>query len=239
MCRSTFETLDRQWAVLARSRDAAQALERWSTDPELGAADLDELMERIWAAPKRDADLALAALARRAPTDEIAARTLLHALRPGLRYLGRRFALGSSDDQVDHEILALAWERIRTYPAERRPRQIAANVILDVRKRYLRQHRVNEGARDELRSTVAEMLSLSPSAEDAVVEDELASLRRAHALLADALDRGTITPASASLVWRTRVQLYDDAEVAQELGIGVRTMQKRRQRAERQLALAG
>ena len=239
MCRSVFDSLDRQWAVLVHSRDAAEALERWSTDPELGAGDLEELVQRIWAASKSAADVALAALARRAGTDVVAARTLLHALRPGLRYLGRRLALGGSDDLVDHEIVAIAWERIRTYPADRRPRQIAANVLLDVRKRYLQQHRIEESAMAELRAAGAATSEVSPSAEEQVVEDEVASLRRAHALLAGAVGRGAITPASASLVWRTRVQQFDDGEVAGELGIGVRTMQKRRQRAERQLALAG
>ena len=239
MCRSVFESLDRQWAVLVHSSEAADALGRWSIESELRAGDLDELVDRIWAAPKPDADAALAALAQRARTDVVAARTLLHALRPGLRYLGRRLALGGSDDLVDHEIVAIAWERIRTYPADRRPRHIAANVILDVRKRYLRQHRAEDSAMDELRSAGAQKLSVSPSAEAEAEEDQVASLRRAHALLARAVGRGTITPASASLVWRTRVLQYDDLEVAAELGVGVRTMQRRRQRAERQLALAG
>jgi DNA-directed RNA polymerase specialized sigma24 family protein len=169
----------------------------------------------------------------------MAARTLLHALRPGLRYLGRRFALGGSDDLVDHEILALAWERIRTYPADRRPRRIAANVLLDVRKLYLRQHRLDEAAQQALVSSGAETIAVSPSAEDVVVDDEIASLRRAHARLAAAVDAGAITPLSARVVWRTRVQQYADAEVAEELGVAVRSLQRRRQRAERELALAG
>ena len=238
MCRSAFDALDRQWAVLVRSREAADALRRWSDDPELRAGDLEELIQRIWVAPGREADLALAALARRAGTEVVAARTLLHALRPGLRYLGRRFALGSSSDRVDHEIVALAWERIRTYPADRRPRRIGANVLLDVRKRYLRQHREEESALDALRVTGAEQIAVSPSAEEVLAEDEVASLRRAHALLAGAVDRGAITPASAALVWRTRVQQHDDVDVAADLGIAVRTMQRRRQRAERALAYA-
>ena len=64
------------------------------------------------------------------------------------------------------------------------------------------------------------------------------SLRRAHARLSSAVDCGTITAQSATVVWRTRVQQDDDAEVAAELGVAVRTLQRRRQRAERQLAAA-
>lgn len=64
------------------------------------------------------------------------------------------------------------------------------------------------------------------------------SLRRAHAYLVAAVDRGTISPASAAAVWRTRVRRDEDAEIAADLGVGVRTMQRPGQRAERQLAAA-
>ena len=37
----------------------------------------------------------------------------------------------------------------------------------------------------------------------------------------------------------SRVQQYDDAEVAAEVGVAVGTLQRRRQRAEPELALAG
>jgi hypothetical protein len=53
-----------------------------------------------------------------------------------------------------------------------------------------------------------------------------------------AIDAGAITPLSASVVWRTRIQEDDDADVAADLGVGVRTLQRRRQRAERELAKA-
>lgn len=56
--------------------------------------------------------------------------------------------------------------------------------------------------------------------------------------LVNAVDRGRITATSAAVVWRTRVQQEDDAEVAAELGVDVRTLQRRRQRAERALAKA-
>jgi hypothetical protein len=74
------------------------------------------------------------------------------------------------------------------------------------------------------------------SAEDETIDAHLASLRRAHANLSAAVDRGTITPISAAVVWRTRVQQDADADVAAELGVALRTLQRRRQGAERQLA---
>lgn len=236
MCRPVFDALDRSWATLVHSPEAAAALDRWSAEPVLAAPDLDTLVDRVWAASKPGADRAHAALAARAPVDETAARVLLQVLRPGLRSLGRRLALGGSFDDVDHELLALAWERIRTYPIDRRPTAIAANVLLDVRKRYVRD--VLEPERLRLECIRDSLSTSAPSAEQEALDAFEPSLRRAHAHLAAAVERGTVSRAGASVVWRTRVQQDDEAEVAAELGVNVRTMQRRRQRAERQLAAA-
>jgi hypothetical protein len=236
MCRPAFDALDRSWATLVHSPEAAAALDRWASDLALAAPDLDTLVERIWAATKPVADRALAGLAGRAPTDPTAARVLLQVLRPGLRNLGRRLALGASFDDVDHELVALAWERIRTYPIDRRPASIAANVLLDVRKRYVRE--VLEPERLRVEHIRDDLWPSCPSAEHDALETFEPSLRRAHAHLVAAVERGTISRAGATAVWRTRVQQDDDVEVAADLGVNVRTLQRRRQRAERQLAAA-
>lgn len=236
MCRPAFDALDRSWATLVHSTEAAAALDRWAPEPLLAAPDLDTLIDRIWAAAKPDADRAHAALAARAPSDPTAARVLLQVLRPGLRNLGRRLALGGRFDDVDLELLSLAWERIRTYPIGRRPAAIAANVLLDVRKRYIRD--VVDAKRLHFEYLSEDLWPPAPSAEHEAIEAFEPSLRRAHAQLAAAVDRGTISRASASVVWRTRVQQDGDEEVATDLGVNVRTMQRRRQRAERHLARA-
>jgi hypothetical protein len=238
MSRSVFDALDRNWVRIARSPDAANALERWRPDPVLAAPDLDTLVARVWAATKADADQAHAALAARAPFDPMAVRVLLQILRPGLRNLGRRLALGGAFDDVDHELLAIAWEQIRTYRVDRRPTAVAANILLDVRKRYVRAVLGPTARLVALDDIVEARRPVAPSAEYEALDAEAPSLRRAHARLAAAVDRGAITATSALVVWRTRVQQDDDAEVAADLGVAVRTLQRRRQRAERQLAAA-
>jgi len=60
MCRPAFDTLDRSWATLVHSTEAAAALDRWAPEPPLVAPDLDTLVDRIWAAAKPEADRALA-----------------------------------------------------------------------------------------------------------------------------------------------------------------------------------
>jgi class 3 adenylate cyclase len=94
--------------------------------PPRGLADLDELLER-----RRDdqaAPAVLRALAVLAPADDLAARTLLQALLPGLVRLAGM--VGYGDPAAIEEMVSLAWERIRTYPAGRRG-SVAANVLFD------------------------------------------------------------------------------------------------------------
>lgn len=238
MSRSVFDALDRTWARVACSPDSAAALERWRSDPALAAPDLDTLLDRVWAASKADADRVHAALAARAPFDLVASRVLLQMLRPGLRNLGRRLALGGSFDDVDHDLLALAWERIRTYRVERRPSAVAANILLDVRKYYVRGALGPAAGQVSLEGVAESRWPAEPSAEHEAIDSVVPSLRRAHARLAEAVESGAVTPVSAAVVWRTRVQQEDDAEVAAALGVAVRTLQRRRQRAERELARA-
>jgi hypothetical protein len=141
-------------------------------------------------------------------------------------------------DDVDHELVALAWEQIRTYRIDRRPTAVAAKVLLDVRKRYVRAVLVSANEQVSLDNLADDRRPVAPSAEHEALDSEVPSLRRAHARLAAAVDRGAITATSATVVWRTRVQQDDVADVAADLGVHVRTLQRRRQRAERQLAAA-
>ena len=238
MCRPTFDALDRSWTAFTRTPAATAAVGRWCDSPDLATPDLEALVQRTWHAAKPDADRICAALARLAPTDTCAARVLLQVLRPGLRSLGRRLALGGSFEDVDQELVAIAWERIRTYPIETRPTTIAGNILLDVRKNYVRAVLDPNDHTVSLDDLPPGQRPAAPSAEDGAIDAHGPSLRRVHAHLCAAVDRGTITAGSASVVWRTRIQQDDEAEVAMDLGVALRTLQRRRQRAERQLARA-
>lgn len=189
----TLAALDREWAELDRSSKAADALDRWAmTEPELaGLRTLGSVLSA-----RTDAAAApaiLGALARLASYDDLAARTLLQAVIPGLVRLA---ATACADDPLAFdELTSLAWERIRTYPASRNG-SVAANVLWDVRKRY-RHHRSIEvpacvppvSASDEP----------SPSAEDVVlgrcVLDDIVAAHRS----------GVISGAAFRLIVRTRL----------------------------------
>ena len=237
MPASVFTALDADWTPFINSPPAADALERWKTDPLPAVANLDELVARIWAADRTVADGLLAVLARRARTDYVAARVLLQALRPGLRTLTRR--LGHGRCGVDQELIAVAWELICTYPIERRPRSIAANILLDTRKRYIAATFTTDPwiNLEDLADTSA-LLVAAPSAEDEALDGEPASRQRVRDYLAATTNDGTITATAAEIIWRTRIVGEPDLDVADSLGTRVRALQRCRQRAERRLAAA-
>ena len=137
---TAFERLNAEWVCVNRSREAMAALARWSDSPALaGAASLEEVLARRVGGDQAAADALLRALAARCRDDPIALRTLLQALMPGLVQLACRVEQGGED--VAGELVSLAWCRLASGGYHRRPGQVAANVLLDVRKYYVRHQR--------------------------------------------------------------------------------------------------
>ena len=220
---ATLVRLDAEWRELAASMQSTQTLEVWQRhDPALGeGGDLDDLLAR-----RRDPSAArpiLAGLARLAPEDPLAARVLLQALIPGLVRLAT--TAGYDDPFAIDELVSLAWERIRTYPTTRHG-SVAANVLLDTRKRY-RKHRDLDAPRSQPR--VAELEVTAPSAETVVMNGAVI------AELADARVRGLVTDDALDLIVRTRLQGESLEAVAAERGCPVACLAQRRWRAEKSL----
>ncbi|HXH59447.1 hypothetical protein [Iamia sp.] len=216
--------LDREWAELATSPRGRRALTRWAQlHPVLeGLADLDALLEA-----RRDPNRApalLAALAGLAPDDQLAARTLLQSMVPGLIHLAR--STGNDDPAALVELVSLAWERIRTYPRTRHG-SVAANVLLDTRKRY-RQHRLIEAPTSSL--------PIDTDPVDGHSSPEQVVLGR---LLIEDLDRarrqGAISAPMLRVILRTRVGGERLAEVAAEHDVEPRVLCQQRWRAELRL----
>ncbi|MDQ3642166.1 MAG: hypothetical protein M3450_12070, partial [Actinomycetota bacterium] len=165
----------------------------------------------------------LAALARLAVNDDLAARTLLQALMPGLVKLA---ATSCSDDPAAlDELVSLAWVRIRTYPTSR-PGPVAANVLMDVRKRY-REHWTIE-APDGLWPEMP-LTRIEPSAEDVVLgRCAIGDVIAAHRV-------GVIDVVALGLILRTRVDGVSLELAAAEHEATVRQANCIRWRAERRL----
>lgn len=220
------QSLNKEWPTIADSPMARRALMRWSSvHPVLTRADdLDDVIA-LGYAPEEGPEVrrVLAALA---PTDEIAARTLLQALLGGLCNLARR--IGRDRDAID-DVVSLAWERIRTYPAHR-PGSVSGNVLLDVRKRYSSEH--DAATRT---GVLVGCEDCEPSPEDRVV---------ARAFLDEFVAAGKRSGVSSEVlatILRSRVDGESMADLAAEQQVPVKVLWHRRWRGEarlRELSLA-
>lgn len=222
---NVIDQLDREWAHLARSRTMRAALTGWRrAEPALDFPDLPALVahvERRGVSPEH-ADRVLAALARLAPDDEWAARLLLQLLLPGCKALVRRYPFGDRDERAAL-VIGIAYDRIRTYPYERRPARIAANVLLDVRQRVLRHL---APVREVPWAEVPERVASVPAPADR------------WDILAWAVAQGHLDPAAARLVALTRIAGVPVADLAAAEGTKEQTLRRRRLRAEARLRRA-
>jgi DNA-directed RNA polymerase specialized sigma24 family protein len=218
-----FAALEREWQVVAVSSEADAALQSWATDPVLGdMRGVGEILERTRPGTDRaSADSVLGALLRRAPRDDVAARAALQALSPGLINVARRMG-AARDPDVAAEVVTVALARIKCYPYERRPRAIAANVVLDV-LHALWQDRASAGRE---MATPAEELHR-------VAEPERAERIRPNAreVLEVAASSGRLPAEQLQLVFDAVLDRMPLSTAAAEAGISIKAMTRRRERA--------
>ena len=134
--RQFLDQLDDEWTALSRSLTGRRAVVAGAADPALGNfMDLDAVVERIQRRGEpEDSDRILLALLRRADSDNVAARTVLQALMPGLKALMATYRWSGSREDVATAVIEAAFERIRHYPCQRRPARVAANLLHDTRQ---------------------------------------------------------------------------------------------------------
>lgn len=124
--------LNREWANISDDGDEVTA---WvDRHPVLTGC---RTLADVLAAVGRDPDPVLGALIRESTAGSVtAARTVLQAM------LGKVILMAQADPAAGvQDYLAAMWERIRTYPIDRRPAHIAANLALDARKLARREKR--------------------------------------------------------------------------------------------------
>jgi DNA-directed RNA polymerase specialized sigma24 family protein len=219
--------LEVDWERDARRRVRAR-LRRWrAVEPTLARfSNGDELLAMLHGpAGASEKDGVMLALVRLARSEQLAGRVVLQALLPGLKMLWRRLFRGdASRAEIWQLLLAAAWERIVTYPVERRPGRIAANLLLDT-----------------LRATLHELAHERPSfvllSDGALPAPACPKRGNVDALLARAVSLGVVSASDAELVLETRIDGRDLAEAGARQGASYNTIKLRRQRAERRLLL--
>jgi DNA-directed RNA polymerase specialized sigma24 family protein len=153
--------LEREWVALARGRLRLE-LRTWAAQ-EAALARFetpDRLIGFLWnkCAASVEKDRVLLALLRLARTEESACRLLLQAMLPGLKTLAGATLKRHpehGDPALEREelwqvLFVEMLERIKTYPLERRPGSVAANLILDVKHAVLAEAQRARAAAGEL-----------------------------------------------------------------------------------------
>ena len=135
---SVIEQLERQWDRLAVERRAAARLGKAcavaGNDTDLASL---EAYVRV-AGPVRRYRVLVALAGPGSAGGRLEARVLLQLLLPGVRRLARRWwALGTRDER-EAAAVAAVWGRICSYPVDRRPAKVAANILMDVEKESAR-----------------------------------------------------------------------------------------------------
>lgn len=142
-----YRQLTLEWAHLHRRPATAATVQRWArTEPDLaGMTRPGDVVDAIDAADNARKNAILLALLRLMRADnELAGRTLLQAMLPGLARLAARTVVkhlnGDPDaaESMRQLVLEEFWEVATDYPIERRPNRVAANLILDTLKRVTR-----------------------------------------------------------------------------------------------------
>lgn len=217
------ETLNAEWDRLVKSPEGRHAVERWRLGwPVLECCDeLRDVLEL-----RSDPALAQAVLrplALMSPSDDLAARTLLQALLPGLVLLARSTA--NDDPEGLGDVVALAWERIRTYPSHREG-SVAGNVLLDVRKRYLKQRGFG---------SVVVPMALCPRDVSVCCALPSGAAEVVAGLMRVAVVAGVISTVDLDTIVRSRMFDVPLSEIAAERGISARALGQQRWRAEDRL----
>lgn len=221
---SVFTQLDREWIALIRRPSTASEL----TDAcaLAGVSGPGQLVDAMRRATPEAADGVMAFLARQTHDgSDVAARALLQLLLPGTcRLAARWWALGSSEERAAAAVAAV-YARIRRYPVNRRPRKIAANILMDA----------NQDLARLARRAVADRQTVAPLEprllRGRLAEPEPTPSEELRDVIEDAVAAGRVPSQWAALIVATHIEGDDLPSIARRTGTPVRTLQWRRRAA--------
>lgn len=242
-----YRQLLQEWVDLNSQPTVPTTLRRWArTEPVLGGfTTLGDLVDAIDAAGHERTDALLLALVRLAHGGhQLAGRTVLQAMLPKLACIARRTAPTSSDDvwaeDRRHIVVAEFWDVLATYPLQRRPARVAANLALDTLQRVNR----SGASRAEIPVDPATMTDSpegdhsEPACEGLSSDDDLLQV------INWARANGTLTTEEAELLRciytapSGRNGSYGFEQAALQLGISPAAVRQRCSRAVRRLTAA-
>lgn len=124
-----------EWSMMSTRNQNLRQINGWGL-PGIPIDNLDDVLVRAGfgtGITDSNGDQYLLQIVRLAAHDELAARIVLQRILPPLLAIARRrgrIVRGGINEALT-ETLSHAWELIRTYPVERRPAKVAANLVRD------------------------------------------------------------------------------------------------------------
>jgi DNA-directed RNA polymerase specialized sigma24 family protein len=226
------DVLERDWQRELSSPSLRSRFRAWrEAEPALARFADPATLVRFLRGPAASAekDAVLCGLLARARSESLAGRVVLEAMRPGLLRLAGRILVDARErEEMWSLLLAVAWEEIRDYPLERRPRRVAANLLLDTLHRTVGELRRARAAQSGLGIDPTDgRAAASPQPDEGDVD----------ALIDRAMRACAITQDEADIVLGSRIDGVALAALAESAGVSYNTMKLRRQRAERRLLL--
>ena len=195
--------------------------------PHHVAAELGRLLD---ATEGDDGDTVLAEVIARASVDYDAARLALTRVMPGLVSIAVRRARLERRPvaEVLHDVVANAWIVIRTYPIDRRPHRIAANIVRDAEYHTFVRSERRRCAGEIPTDAITDQPEPDRPASGSGELIEVLTHAGAHG----------VDPEALSLLGRLALTDISLATLAAEQGLSVRTLLKRRRAAELAVSVA-
>ncbi len=225
------------WQQWLEGRRGTARWEQWSGDhPALQGWTTTDLIAPTGSERTDAMQAALVAVAQRGEGE--AAHLLLVQLRPGLTRLCR-WSVGRhmwSWHEATDEVRAAFFETLYRHRLDRRPRKIAANLILDSRQRLTRSNRAATGSGPDTWSRHHQRPSSSgrrpgPTVEPTAYDHDPGSGLAARSAIVAAVER---LPGSASsrrltatMAYRAWILDQPRSAIAAELGLGAGTVSTR------------
>ncbi|TDE12590.1 hypothetical protein [Jiangella asiatica] len=229
--------LNGEWVRLCDDPATEVVVERWADRYEAlaGNACLSDVERAVVAATGERTDEILLALLRLARDgDGLAGRTVLQVMLGKAVRIAMTRAGRDSRTSLEHTAVAALWTIIATYPVERRPAKVAANIAMETLRAVTTEltHHHTETP------TSPDVLDISATAAPAAQERPPADFELLN-LLTWAVDQGTITAADATLI----LDIYTPAPgcdggpaAAQRHGLSWAAARQRASRALRKVA---
>lgn len=244
-----FVQLSQEWIRLGAMPSMAHTLRKWGrAEPVLsGAVSLGALVDLIDSSQGAEEDELLLALVRLAQAgQQLAGRVVLQAMLPKLARMVRTLRPTGNDgrwvEDRRHIAVAVFWEVLSAYPADRRRGRVAGNLALDTLHELTRDQRRGpadipvdpEEAADRLGSCSYDEPRMQPAGLTA--DSDLLEV------IAWGLDVEAITAEEASLLTQVYLPLpgtdASQAELAPSLGLSATALRQRCSRARRRLIAA-